>query len=232
MVQERASRVVLMWAAIAGCTPVQFERERHAALVAPHHLGEGDTGKPPVEPDGAAEQFPHAGEPLTSTDAASAGPVRGGDGEGEATAWVEAKKSSTSGFLPDPPPQASRHQWVFDVHYDRGAVRVDFVETVELKKAQATPRLVGRFALEFWIGRELLDRVRFDFPLLGGEAGDPNLRSSINLAPGVQASRRVRVAQVSRATWVQLVDRATGRSWRVPWPPEALKSSPEEPPGP
>lgn len=227
----------LLSVCVAGCTPVQFDRERHAALVAPHHLGEGDTGKPPVGPEAEKTSVATTGRATTGAQpegesTALVAPDAESDEGAEDETWIVAKKALKGGFLPDPPPRVSRHQWVFDVHYERGAVRVDFAETLELDEAAATPRLVGRFALEFWIGNELLERVRFDFPLLGDEAGDPTLQSSISLAPGAQTHRRVQVARVPRATWAQLVDRATGKIWRLPWPPEALEPTLDEPTGP
>ena len=70
---------------------------------------------------------------------------------------------------PDPVALKEPIQWEYVVEYDRGALRVVSAKRLDFKKPIPTARNMGRFAIELWIGRELIERVRFDFPLLGAE---------------------------------------------------------------
>ena len=113
------------------------------------------------------------------------------------------------------------HQWVFDLRWDRGDVWLVDVRPLDLPAPQATPRVMGRFALELFEGAALFERVRFDFPLLGAvDTGDGGWSS----APSITQKLRTRIGVVfpatHRGTRLELVDRATNRRWSVPWPPD------------
>ena len=56
---------------------------------------------------------------------------------------------------------------------------------------------MGRFALELWIGRELIDRVRFDFPLIAAEETPGVTRRPLHDAPSLvpHAIARIRVSR-------------------------------------
>ncbi len=116
---------------------------------------------------------------------------------------------------PDPQPLVERSQWVFDLRWDRGDPWLLAVHALELPAPQATPRAMGRFALELFEGPTLVERVRFDFPLLGTAEGDGGLSFARNL--------RTRIGVVfpatHRGTRLELWDRATNRRWSLPWPP-------------
>jgi hypothetical protein len=121
----------------------------------------------------------------------------------------------------DPEPLRERHQWVFDLRWDRGDVWLVDVRALDLPAPQATPRVMGRFALELFEGAALFERVRFDFPLLGAvDTGDGGWSS----APSITQKLRTRIGVVfpatHRGTRLELVDRATNRRWSVPWPPD------------
>jgi len=121
----------------------------------------------------------------------------------------------------DPQPLVERHQWVFDLRWDRGDVWLLGVRSLELPAPQTTPRVMGRFALELFEGAALVERVRFDFPLLGGpDAIDAGLAA----APSFGQKLRTRIGVIFPATRrgarLELVDRATNRRWSVPWPPD------------
>jgi hypothetical protein len=117
----------------------------------------------------------------------------------------------------DPPPLVERSVWVFDLRWDRGQVSLLGVHALALPAPQATPRAMGRFALELYEGPALIERVRFDFPLLG--AAEPDGATSFS------TKLRTRIGVVfpesSRGTRLELWDRATGRRWSLPWPPDA-----------
>jgi hypothetical protein len=114
-----------------------------------------------------------------------------------------------------------RHQWVFDLRWDRGDIWLVAVHPLDLPAPQATPRAMGRFAIELFEGAALLERVRFDFPLLGAlEVSD----GGWNSAPSLTEKLRTRIGVVfptaGRGTRLELVDRATNRRWSLPWPPD------------
>jgi hypothetical protein len=126
---------------------------------------------------------------------------------------------------PDPAPLAAKTQWVFDLRWDRGDPWLLGVRKVELDAPRATPRAMGRFALELFEGPTLIERVRFDFPLLGvpetTDAGAGAVGSAA-AAPSLTQKLRTRVGvffpATARGTRLELWDRATGRRWSLPWP--------------
>lgn len=143
---------------------------------------------------------------------------------------------STTTDLPDPRPLRGHDQYDLVVEYQRGEVRVLSVKEIRLSQPASTVRRVGRFALELWTGQELVERVRFDFPLLGASASgaeeDP-------LGGGLSARTKVRIPASSRATRARILDRKTRKEVEIAWPPgssalperggESGENSPEEP---
>jgi hypothetical protein len=133
--------------------------------------------------------------------------------------------------IPEPPnappdPEALKEpvQWEYVIEYDRGALRVVSVTRRDFKKPIPTARNMGRFAVELWIGRELIERVRFDFPLLGSDAIPARrrpLKEPPTFAAGATVQRKLLVPDSRRATRAVIVDRATGKSEVLPWPPDA-----------
>lgn len=123
-----------------------------------------------------------------------------------------------AGFVPDPAGVASTKQWTFEVLVRQGVPSLGVVKAATLAKPIATPRVLGRFAIEFWIGKELLDRVRFDVPLLDEPTRRKNRRVG---TPEFLVNTRlsVRMADSVRATSVVFVDRATGEAQAFAWPP-------------
>lgn len=115
---------------------------------------------------------------------------------------------------PDPPAFVERTQWVFDLRWDRGDVWLVGVHALELTSPQATPRVMGRFALELFEGPTLIERARFDFPLLGAPEPD----SGPSLAAKLRTRIGVMFPATTRGTRLDLVDRASGRRWALPWP--------------
>jgi hypothetical protein len=123
---------------------------------------------------------------------------------------------------PDPPALVERSQWVYDLRWDRGDLWLLGVHPLELAAPQATPRVMGRFAVELFEGPTLIERVRFDFPLLGTAEpdGSPTFGAKLKTRIGVvfPATRR--------GTRLELWDRATNRRWALPWAPQAPDSAP------
>lgn len=143
----------------------------------------------------------------------------------------EAGSARPHGDLPDPPALSERAQWFFTVDYDRGTLRVGQPSFKCLDKPEATGRRMGRFAFELWLGHELVERLRFDFPLLATETprSGPRrpLREVPSFAPGARVSIALRVPASERATTARILDRATGDIVEVPWPPGAPDSAAE-----
>jgi hypothetical protein len=73
---------------------------------------------------------------------------------------------------------------------------------------------MGRFALELFEGPTLLERARFDFPLLGAE----ELDASLSFTPKLRTRIGVVFPATHRGTRLDLVDRKSGRRWALPWP--------------
>jgi hypothetical protein len=129
---------------------------------------------------------------------------------------------SRGGFAPDPPGQASRKQWTVEVTARAGKVTVTRATAMMLDKPEASPRLMGRFALELYVGPALLDRVRFNLPLMDAPVeGERRRHLSRPRFDQVSTKLQVRVADNPRAAYLLLVDRATGESQRFDWPPDA-----------
>ena len=131
------------------------------------------------------------------------------------------------GHAPDPAGTASRKQWLFDVVVRGGKARVARADAVMIERAATTARVMGRFAIELYIGKELLDRIRFNVPLTGDERDMAGVHTQKHRRPfahpsfdDVTTRLRVQLADNPRATYAQLVDRATGETQQFWWPPE------------
>lgn len=129
----------------------------------------------------------------------------------------------TGGFAPDPPARASCANWLFEIRVRQGRVSVDRVKPITFAKPAETPRALGRFALELYVGRELLDRVRFNVPLMGGEVteGNRNNLPKPRFEQNVTARFTARMADNPRAAYLLVVDRETGDTQKFAWPPES-----------
>jgi hypothetical protein len=137
-----------------------------------------------------------------------------------AAALADAPKP---GFAPDPPGHPDHKQWVFDVAAFDGKPSIEKVRPVTLEMPAETRRMMGRFAIELYVGPELLDRIRFNIPLMGDGPQERNPRHPFP-RPGfehVTTRLRVQMADNPRAAYAVLVDRATGDSARFAWPPDA-----------
>lgn len=133
-----------------------------------------------------------------------------------------APEPPKGGFPPDPPGNASKKQWVFAVSVKDGKASLPRASSVLVANPTPTVRMMGRFAVEFWVGKELLDRSRFDVPMLDRDPKDRR-RGPLRGPDFTHVSTRltVRMADHPRATFVALVDRATGDVQRFAWPPDA-----------
>lgn len=160
-------------------------------------------------------------------------------GAADADAGADARRDAreAAGFVPDPTPMVTRHQWVLDLAWSDGQPALRGARRVELAKPTPTPRMMGRFAVELWIGHELLERYRFDFPLLAADELTGVEKRPWGAPPSFERKLTTRLAVMlphsDRATRAVLVDRATGRTWPLPFPFDAdagaLTPAPEAP---
>jgi hypothetical protein len=140
-------------------------------------------------------------------------------------AGVSAAGPPEHGYLPDPPALAERALWRYEVRYDAGVIRANAPELECLQLPVASARRIGRFAFELWLGAELIERIRFDFPLLAAEVPRQGprrpAREQPSFEPGAHVSVRLQVPASARATRALILDRATGQTTEVTWPPRA-----------
>lgn len=121
---------------------------------------------------------------------------------------------------PDPPAMTERFQWVFDLRWDRGDVYLLGVHKIDMGGPHVTPRVMGRFALELFEGPTLIERVRFDFPMLGvPEAPDAGLKTAPRFEPKLKTRIGVLFPATKRGTKLELWDRARDVRMQLPWPP-------------
>jgi hypothetical protein len=76
---------------------------------------------------------------------------------------------------------------------------------------------MGRFALELFEGPTMIERVRFDFPMLGApEMTD----AAVKLEPKLRTRIGVLFPATKRGTRLELWDRARNQRFQLPWPPQ------------
>jgi hypothetical protein len=215
----RAALLALSLTAFApACAGPAARTDQSPGVQFPTTLGQG-TDQPGKEPRAPKPSAPGAtpsasGDPATSS--SSSGPH-------------VAEPVPAAAAPPDPEPLKSAAQWEFEVATENGVASVVSVRAVDLPKPVATPRRFGRYAIELWIGQELVERVRFDLPLY--EAGDPRATPKPRFpAPqfekGANVRLRVQIPRAERARRAVLVDRATSRIEELPWPPDRPPPTP------
>jgi hypothetical protein len=142
----------------------------------------------------------------------------GGAGRDAGGATREAG-ASISKIPPDPPAMAERFQWVFDLRWDRSEIYLLGVHKIDMGAPHVTPRMMGRFALELFEGPTLIERVRFDFPMLGAGDFDAGIRDTPRFEPKLKTRIGVLFPATSRGTRLELWDRAKDTRVALPWPP-------------
>jgi hypothetical protein len=147
--------------------------------------------------------------------------------------------SALQPIAPDPTPLVEGSQWVYDLRYDRGDVFLVGVHPVRLPEPRATPRVMGRFALELYSGPTLIERVRFDFPGLGavdpgstktpdgGRAQALHATAKFSLTAKLKTRVGVTFPATTKGTRLELWDRATNHRFPLPWPAVEMTTQPE-----
>jgi hypothetical protein len=150
------------------------------------------------------------------------------DAAADAASHPSHKPGTISRTPPDPPPLSERWQWVFDLRWDRGDVFLVAVHKTDMGAPRATPRAMGRFALELYEGPTLIERVRFDFPMLGAPEPDAGFTAPPRFEPKLKTRIGVLFPATSRGTRLELWDRARDVRWSLPWPPSEGAVAPAE----
>jgi hypothetical protein len=128
-------------------------------------------------------------------------------------------KAMTCSELPDPTPIQTKRWTTLSVRFEKGALDLLSAKSHQSRSLGASKRKMGRFAAELWIGCELIDRVRFDFPLLDTQAtGKPESQGAALQGP---FEATVIVPESERATRLELVDRSRDLRRRFDWPVRA-----------
>jgi hypothetical protein len=136
---------------------------------------------------------------------------------------------------PDPKPLSTRDWVALQFTYADGKATPRASERLQTPKPRDSARIVGRYAVELWIGCELIDRVRFNFPL---QAADPpanggtrrGLHEPLSLTARGHLSATVLVPFSERATRAELVDRSAGTRVALAWPPNLSSAVPKKAP--
>lgn len=135
---------------------------------------------------------------------------------------------ATCSSLPDPAPITTDRWLKVQVHLDRGKLGITSYSPEQTRRAQSTKRSMGRFAAELWIGCELIERLRFEFPLLAAEPSTGKAQE-----PSFERAGRFEVTilipESDRATRLELVDRAHATRQRFDWPLRADPKDASEP---
>lgn len=127
---------------------------------------------------------------------------------------------------PDPTPLRSKKHWLYDLQWNRGHVALLAVGVRELEHPRKTPRVVGRFAIELYDGKRLVERVRFDFPMLrDGDLPDVKKRWSTSFDRNLRTRVGVLFPETAQGDKLELVDRARGTRYILPWHPEGVRDA-------
>jgi hypothetical protein len=192
---------------LVSCAPARppLPTEATPGIVFPHHLAEGRGGGAPPgsRPPATPRPLPPAASvtPSASTNA--------------------APSTTPRPSPPDPEPLRTPKQYELRLVYENGRITVEAVRALTFRQPVVTARNMGRFALELWIGQELIDRVRFDFPLLGVEEPKASKRKRLYEPPsfGGKLAATVLVPASTRVRLAVILDRATGKETELSWPP-------------
>jgi hypothetical protein len=195
---------------IVACSSARYSTDPGAAtLVLPARFGEGQG-----EPGNSASAKPApAPSPSASTSAAPAP---------SASAAEPTPTPVAPSNAPDPTPQRSATQVQYELELKDGTITVVSVTPVKLAEPIVTPRRVGRYAIELTIGKELIERLRFDFPATAADEPQLGTKKSLNapltLSQHAIGHLKLLLPQNPRVRRAALIDRATNTATELPWP--------------
>jgi hypothetical protein len=137
------------------------------------------------------------------------------DARPDAPKIPDARFVDVRSIPPDPTPLLSDAAFVLTVRFDKGTVSIEKTKRIVFPKKEALARHMGRFAAELYVGPTLIERLRFDFPLI---ADDDNAGESY--AKGLNVAVEVKIPDSDRPTRLEIWDRATDKRWSFPYPPK------------
>lgn len=174
--------------------------------------------------------------PLTATDAASAPPDAALDASvpdaktppyppnfdaGKPKPDAPAPKKDTGPdappkpIPPDPTPLVSDAVFVMSVRFHKGEVTTAKVRREKLPAKAAVDRHFGRFAAELYSGPTLVERIRFDFPLINDDSNAADV-----YAKGLDVTVDVKIPDSDRPNKLEIWDRSTDKRWKLEYPPK------------
>lgn len=201
----------------SACSSAQLDPNTRAiTFVAPYREASGGTA-PEIDRDGQPQKSPrNAGSSLAG--AGGSGPTLPLASAGAAS--EPSPKPITCSELPDPVPTLTNRWTTLTVRFDKGTLELVTTKAHRTRRAEASKRKMGRFVAELWIGCELIDRVRFDFPLLVAKPAMGKSRPHEFAFEGPFETTVV-IPDSERATRLELVDRDANSRRRIDWPPRA-----------
>jgi hypothetical protein len=116
---------------------------------------------------------------------------------------------------PDPTPLVTGAVFVLTVKYDKGVVSIAKARREKLPKKGAVERHFGRFAAELYSGPTLVERVRFDFPLINDDS-----KTAEAYENGLTVAVEVKIPDSDRPNKLEIWDRATDKRWTFDYPPK------------
>jgi hypothetical protein len=116
---------------------------------------------------------------------------------------------------PDPTPLVSDAVFVLSVRFNKGTVTITKVKREKLAVKSAVERRMGRFAAELFSGPTLVERIRFDFPLINDDS-----KASEVYEKGLDVTVDVRIPDSDRPNKFEIWDRATDQRWKFDYPPK------------
>lgn len=153
-----------------------------------------DTAKPPYPMDGGKPKFDAA---LPKKDA------------------LPVDANTPKPIPPDPTPLFTDSVFILSVRFYKGTVSIVNVRREKLAMKAAVERRMGRFAAELFSGPTLIERIRFDFPLINDDS-----HASEVYEKGLDVTVNVRVPESDRPNKFEIWDRANDKRWQFEYPPK------------
>ena len=171
------------------------------------------SAQPMTNPD--AKSFDAAVEVLLPTFDAKPKPLDGKPSDAAVDVLLDARLDTPKPIPPDPTPLACDSAFVLTLKWDKGLLTLERATRIKLDKKQALPRHLGRFAAELYVGPELLERMRFDVPLLSDDGV-----TATAYEKGLVTTVEVKVPESERPTRLEVWDRSNDKRWVFPYPPK------------
>jgi hypothetical protein len=181
-----------------------------AALLVVGGASSAPAGVYPPDASWTDAKLPDAKPPVFDT-----GDEAGNDA-GTKDAKPDAPDAETAPPIPpDPTPLVCDNAFVLHVQWNKGVLSIEGARREKQTKKGALPHHMGRFAVELYVGPTLLDRDRFDIPLIGDDGP-----TSEAFGKGLVTTIDVRVPESDRPTRMEIWDRATDKRWIFSYPPK------------